>query len=56
MPVRIIAIGKKHESWVVNGITRYEKRLKQPFATEWLLLPHSSLSSDRGRDEESARI
>lgn len=56
MPIRVIAIGKKHESWVAEGIVRYEKRLKQPFITEWLLLPHSALNGDGARDEESVRI
>jgi len=35
MPIRIIAVGKKHESWVVEGIERYQKRLKRPFEIEW---------------------
>ena len=33
MPVRILAVGKKHESWVSDGIERYQKRLKKPFDT-----------------------
>lgn len=56
MPIRVIAIGKKHESWVAEGITRYERRLKAPFSCEWLLLPHSSRSDDGAREEESIRI
>lgn len=56
MPIRIVAVGKKHEDWVLRGIERYEKRLKQPFATEWLLLPHSSRLGDAARQEESGRI
>lgn len=56
MPIRILAIGKKHESWVAEGIVRYEKRLKRPFTTEWLLLPHSAAQGDIARNEESARI
>lgn len=56
MPIRVIAVGKKHESWVAEGIIRYEKRLKQPFITEWLLLSHSAISGDGARDEESVRI
>jgi len=56
MPIRIIAVGRKHESWVLEGIERYEKRLKAPFGCEWLLLPHSSRSGDAARDDESARI
>ncbi len=56
MPVRILAVGKKHESWVAEGIARYQKRLKKPFDVEWVLLPHSSYEADRARQEESERI
>jgi len=56
MPLTIIAIGKKHEAWVAEGIERYQKRLKAPFLVEWVLLPHSSLDGARARQEESTRI
>jgi 23S rRNA (pseudouridine1915-N3)-methyltransferase len=56
MPIRIIAIGKKHEDWVEAGISRYEKRLKHAFKTEWVLLPHSAREGLSARQEESERI
>lgn len=56
MPIRIIAVGKKHEPWVTEGIQRYQKRLRRPFAVEWVILPHSSLTDIRARQEESQRI
>ncbi len=56
MSVRVIAIGKKHESWTAQGIERYQKRLKRPFDLEWVFLPHSSLSGVVARQEESQRI
>jgi len=56
MPIRIIAIGKKHESWVSEGIERYQKRLKKPFDVEWVILPHSSLDDVLARQDESKRI
>lgn len=56
MPIKILAVGKKHESWVAEGVERYQKRLRLPFAVEWVLLPHSSLEGDRARQEESERI
>lgn len=56
MSLRIIAIGKKHESWVADGIERYQKRLKRPYDVEWLILPHSSLQELQARQEESERI
>ena len=56
MSIRVIAIGKKHESWVVEGIERYQKRLKRPFDIEWVILPHSTLPNDRAAADESQRI
>ncbi|QIV88745.1 23S rRNA (pseudouridine(1915)-N(3))-methyltransferase RlmH [Glutamicibacter mishrai] len=52
----MLAVGKKHESWVDEGISRYEKRLKKPFNLTWQLLNHSSRENDAARTEESARI
>ena len=54
--IRVICVGKKHESWVAEGIERYQKRLKKPFDIEWVLLPHSAFEGDRARQEESERI
>ena len=56
MTIRLLVIGKKHESWVVEGITRYERRLRKPFATSWQLLPHSSREGEAARAEESDRV
>lgn len=56
MSLHIIAIGKKHEAWIQDGIERYQKRLKVPFNVEWILLPHSSLEGLSARQEESQRI
>ena len=54
--ITVIAVGKKHEDWVLPGLERYEKRLKTPFNVTWTLLPHSSLQANRARLEESERI
>lgn len=56
MPIRILAVGKKHEAWVSEGIVRYEQRLKAPFTLSWQLIPHSSREGDRARTEESERL
>ena len=56
MAIRIVSIGKKHESWIAEGIERYQKRLKRPFDVEWVILPHSALDDVRARQEESGRI
>lgn len=56
MAITVIAIGKKHESWVTDGIERYQSRLKKPYVVEWALLPHSAMQDDRARQDESERI
>lgn len=56
MAIRILAIGKKHEAWVADGITRYEQRLRKPFDASWQLLPHSARDGEAARAEESDRI
>lgn len=56
MPIRILAVGKKHESWVADGISRYETRLKRPFMSEWVLLPHSAREGSSARQDESERL
>jgi len=54
--VRVLAVGKKHEKWVADGISRYEQRLRKPFDVSWQLMPHSSREGDAARTEESDRI
>lgn len=56
MAIRILAVGRKHESWVAEGIERYQKRLKRPFDVEWVYLPHSAREGQAARQEESERI
>jgi 23S rRNA (pseudouridine1915-N3)-methyltransferase len=56
MAIKILAVGKKHEAWVAAGISRYETRLKRPFLTEWILLPHSAREGVSARQDESERI
>lgn len=56
MAVKILAIGKKHERWVEEGIERYQKRLQRPFDVSWVLLPHSAREGLAARQEESERI
>ena len=54
--MNIIAIGKKHEKWVSNGIELFEKRLKKPFNLSWDILPHSNFAEEKAREEETQRI
>jgi len=56
MPIRIIAVGKKHESWIEEGVQRFEKRLKRPFEIEWAIIGHSGYNDATARQEESQRI
>ena len=54
--ITVIAIGKKHEKWVLNGIELFEKRLKKPFNLSWEILPHSNFVEEKAREEETQRI
>jgi len=54
--ITVFAIGKKHEQWVAEGVSRYQERLRAPWNLEWVLLPHSSFEGSRAREEESERI
>jgi len=56
MSLHIVTVGKKHESWVAEGIERYQKRLKAPFLVEWVLLAHSSFEGVKARQDESERL
>lgn len=54
--ITIIAIGKRHEPWLADGITRYEQRMTRAWQLQWKLLPTSSHSGDAARREESQQI
>ena len=54
--IKIVAIGRKHETWIADGVERYQKRLKAPWNAEWILLPHSAREGLAAREEESERI
>ncbi|MBP3044748.1 23S rRNA (pseudouridine(1915)-N(3))-methyltransferase RlmH [Arthrobacter jiangjiafuii] len=56
MALRVLVVGRKHEDWVVDGIRRYEKRLKKPFDLTWVSIPHSAREGDAARKEESERL
>lgn len=54
--INIVAIGKKHESWLIEGIERYQKRLKAPFIVEWVTLQNSAQKAVTAAEDESERI
>lgn len=54
--ITVIAIGKKHEPWLVEGIERYQKRLQPPFNLTWSLLPNSPQTDVVAAKSESGDI
>lgn len=54
--LKILAIGKRHESWVNEGIERYAHRLRGPWSIEWALLPYSAREGQQARRDESQAI
>lgn len=56
MTIRCLAVGKKHESWVLPAIERYERRLRKPWVVKWEFLKHSQFEGERAKVEESERI
>ena len=54
--ITIIVIGKRHEPWLVDGITRYEQRMTRAWQLQWKLIPASQHSNDAARREESQQI
>ena len=53
MKIMILTVGKKNESWVSPGILRFCERLRAPFETEMVVLPHSSKPSLLAVQDES---
>lgn len=56
MSLKILAIGKKHEPWVLEGIERFSKRLQAPYNLDWVVLAHSALDGLSARQDESERL
>lgn len=54
--MKIICVGKKHDHWIIDGISRYERRLRAPFKLDWQFVPYSSFSGDRARRDESIEL
>lgn len=55
MKIRILSVGKKHESWVSQGIEQFLKRLRPPFSAEMIIVPNSSRPNS-ARQEESDKL
>lgn len=54
--ITIIAVGKRHEPWLVPGIARYEQRLRGNWQIHWKHLPSSKRSGNTARQDESLQI
>ena len=54
--MKIICVGTKHDHWIIDGISRYERRLRAPFKLDWQFVPYSSFSGDRARRDESTEL
>jgi len=56
MKLTIIAIGKKHESYVREGVEDFTKRINRYTPVEWILLPHAGADEEASRRMESRAI
>lgn len=56
MSIRVLAVGKRHDDWVRDGIDRFTGRLTKPFDLRWQFVPHSAGAEQYIRDDESQRM
>ncbi|HEX4662727.1 MAG TPA: 23S rRNA (pseudouridine(1915)-N(3))-methyltransferase RlmH [Candidatus Saccharimonadales bacterium] len=56
MKITILAIGKKHESYVAEGIAEFSKRLERWATLEWKSLPYAGQDEATSRRLESASL
>jgi len=54
--MRVIAIGQKSTGWLADGVEHYQKRLRNPFMLEWVILPNSHDIGHSGAEDEAKRI
>lgn len=54
--ITILTVGKKHDPLLADAIADYEKRLRAPFDTKWVFLPHSPADGLVARRSESQAI
>ena len=54
--IRIVVVGKKHETMYLDAINHFEKRLKPWQKIEWLIIPPSGKNHELARTEESTMI
>ncbi|NCU29217.1 23S rRNA (pseudouridine(1915)-N(3))-methyltransferase RlmH [Candidatus Saccharibacteria bacterium] len=56
MKIRVLTIGKKHETWVEQGIEHFQKRLRAPFELEIAIIAASKLPGEQASENESEMI
>lgn len=56
MKITILTVGRKHEPWIEQGISRFLERLRPPFEATMEIIPHSGKSNHRAAQEESERL
>lgn len=56
MTLRVLAVGKRHEPWITDGLERFLKRLKKPYDLDFRFIPHATAGAERSREEESAAL
>lgn len=56
MSIRVLAVGKRHDDWIRDGISRFEQRLVKPHDVRWQFLAHAAGGEQFIRDDESKRI
>lgn len=54
--IKILAVGKKTDSNLLDAIEGYQKRLRAPFNIKWLSIPYSAKDGAMARQDESERL
>ena len=54
--IKILAVGKKTDSNLLDAIEGYQKRLRAPFDVKWLCIPYSAKDGAEARQDESERL
>ena len=54
--MKVVAVGQRSTGWLADGVEHYQKRLRNPFTLEWVILPNSHDSGPSGAEDEARRI
>ena len=56
MSIRVLAVGKRHDDWIRDGVSRFEHRLTKPYELRWQFISHAAGGEQFIRDDESKRM